>query len=51
MAVKCQRARRKINLSNKEKKSYKSNTGNKMDRNQAIDKYLLQFWEAKKKTL
>ena len=43
MATKRQRARRGIDLSNEEKDIYESNTRDKIDPDQANDKYPLQL--------
>ena len=43
MAAKCQRAKGRIRLSNKEKGNYKNNTRDKIDLDQANYKYLLKF--------
>lgn len=43
MATKHWRTRREISLSNEEKEIYESDTRDKMDPNQANNKYLLQL--------
>lgn len=43
MAAKCQKTRKRISLSNKEKESYESDTKDEIDPNQANDEYPLQL--------
>lgn len=43
MAAKPQRNRKEISLSNKKEENYKNNTENKLDLDQANNKYLLQL--------
>lgn len=43
MAIKYQKIRGRINLSNKEEKSYKNNTTYEINLNQANDEYSLQL--------
>lgn len=45
MAAKRQRAKKRISLSNKKKRNYESDTGDKTDLDQANNEYLLPIWE------
>ena len=49
MAAKCQKTKEEISLSSKKKESYKSDTRDEIDLDQANDQYPLQLQEAKER--